>query len=216
MNPIPRSLIIYDWTLVIYGLVSILLILVKIKSGYKFLHFTRLIFSDRYIKTYRVDSLFKSFHLLLNVLTVLVFPLLLQVVASKLISGLEILFSEYVKYLFFFSVFYFTKMLVQLSFAKIIGYQEVIRAYVFQKQTYFTYLTFLSLLPILGFVFSPSSGNGWLYLFVILWIVLFLLSILLIFYSFKHVLLNRFLYFILYICTFEISPMLGVIYFIRL
>lgn len=216
MNPLPKSLIIFDWILVIYTLVSILLLLLKKKSDYKFLHFTRLIFSDTYIKTYKSDSLFKGFHIVLNIIAVLLFPLLLLLVVTKLFSFDEILFSSYMKYLFFFSSFYFTKLALQLFFAKLFNCKKLIYAYVFQKQTYFTYLCFLSLLPALLLIFTPFSNNISLYVFTILWIVLFSLSLILTFFRFKEVLLSQLLYFILYICTFEISPIIGVIYFTRL
>lgn len=216
LNPLPKSVIIYDWILVIYLLVSVLLVLMKNKSEYKFLHFTRLILSDTYLKTYKVDSLFKGFHFLLNVITVLFFPLLLQLLVTKITVAKEILFSDYVKYLFFFTVAYSFKMVLQLFFAKTVNYQKALQAYIFQKQTYFAYITFLSLLPVLLFVFSPLVNNVWLYVFVIVWVVVFLLSMLLVVNHFKEVILSRLLYFILYICAFEISPIVGVIYFTRL
>lgn len=209
-----RNLIVSDWVIAIYILVSLLLITAKVKSNYKFLNFIRLFFSDTYIKTYKEDSLFKGFHLLILVFSLIFFPLIIQVILFKIKYLAQFEFLEYFKIVLIFSVFFLLKMTFQLLLARIIGLKKSIARYVFQKQTYFSYVTFIGLLPLLFFVYTPDMGNFWLYLFVILWFVIFSLSMLLVLTNFKELFFNHLVYFILYLCAFEISPIIGVIYYI--
>ncbi len=209
-----RNLIVSDWVIAIYILVALLLIIAKRKSNYKLLNFSRLFFSDTYIKTYREDSLLKGFHLLMLGMSLLFFPLIIQVLLFKIGYLTQFEFSEYLKIALFFGFFYLLKMMLQLLLARVIGFKKTISRYIFQKQTYFSYLTFISLLPLLFFIYTPVVGSYWLYLFVILWFVIFSLSVLLILTHFKELFFSYLVYFILYLCAFEISPIIGVIYYI--
>ncbi len=209
-----RNLIVSDWVIAIYILVALLLIIAKRKSNYKLLNFSRLFFSDTYMKTYKQNSLLKGFHLLIIGVSLLFFPLTIQVLLFKIGYLAEFNFFQYLKIALFVSFFYLLKMMFQLLLAKVIGFEKTISRYIFQKQTYFSYITFISLLPLLFFIYTPIVGNYWLYLFVILWFVIFSLSFLLILTHFKELFFSHLVYFILYLCAFEISPIIGVIYYI--
>lgn len=209
-----RNLIVTDWVVVVYIIVAVLLILAKRKSDYKFSNFSKLIASDTYIKTYRDDSLFKMFHFLIIGISILVFPLIIHVLIFKVGFLHQFLLFDFIKIGLLFGGFYFVKMIIQLMLSKILKFEAVISSYVFQKQTYFSYLSFLSLMPLLCLVYRPTVAGFWVYLFVILWVVMFLLSMLLIGARFKEVFFSQPLYFILYLCTFEIPPIAGVIYYI--
>lgn len=216
MEPVLKNVVIYDWIILLYFVLAILLVVARAQSNYKFEQFVRLFFSNTYTKTYRINSLSKPFHLFFVGFTILLFPLQLQVVGSKLgyLSG--IFFVDYFRFLVLFLGFYLLKTVLSLIFAKMVRFQKAITAFIFFKQTYFAYLVFLGFFPVLSFVYNGSITVFWIYLFVYVWFALYLLSYLLVIFSLKELLFSRLLYFILYICTFEIPAVVGAIYFLRL
>jgi len=113
------------------------------------------------------------------------------------------------------SVFFLVKFFLQYLVGRLISKKGFIKHYVFEKQTYFSYLVLLSLLPLLFLIFTPLATVLLTYVFAILWIVLFLLAMLLVLSHFKVLFFKHSLYFILYLCAFEICPLIGAILFMR-
>jgi len=210
-----RNLLFTDWVVVLYIIVLLLLVTAKTYSDYKFSNFSKLILTDTYLKTYRDDSLLKPFHVFVIASSVLFFPLAFQTLLFRLGFLEQFLFFDYFKITLIFTAFYFLKMLLQLIVVRIFGEKSKIEHYVFEKQTYFSYLVFFSLLPVLFFIYVPFVANFWVYSFVFLWFILFLLSMVLVIFHFKELFFSHLLYFILYLCTFEICPLVGAIFYLR-
>jgi len=210
-----RSLLSIDWVILLYIIALLLLVTANKYSGYKFLNFSKLILTDTYLKAYRDDSLFKPFHIVIVIFSMLFFPLIIQVILFYLNILNQLLVLDYLKVGGVFLSFFLIKMFCQLILGKVLGLKDKIQHYVFEKQTYFSYLIFLSILPLLFLIFMPVTTSLLVYLLVILWVVLFVLAMFLVITHFKELLFSYPLYFILYLCTFEIAPLLGAVFYMK-
>jgi len=210
-----RNLLVTDWVVVLYIIALLLLVTAKRYSDYKFSDFSKLILTNTYLKTYRGDHLFKPFHSVITLFSMVFFPLILQYILY--FSGFlnSFIIYDYLKIAGSFFCFFFVKMVAQLILGKILGNEIIMKHYIFEKQTYFSYLVFFSILPLLFLIYAPIKVDFLVYLFVFLWVVLFILAMLLVVNHFKKLFFSHPFYFILYLCTFEIVPLISAILYIR-
>ncbi len=144
-----------------------------------------------------------------------VFPLIPQALLFRLGIINQISIFDYVKIGGAFLSFFLIKTVLQIIFGVFVKKKEAVNRYLFEKQTYFSYLIFISLFPLMFLLFCPQTVVLWVYLFVFVWIMLFVLAMLLIMSRFKELILEHPLYFILYLCAFEICPIISAFYIIK-
>jgi len=215
LEVILRNLHIIDWVVVLYVIALLLLVTARKFSDYKFLNFSRLILTDTYLKTYRDDNMSKPFHVAMVIFSLVFFPLVFQTILYRINVLKEFSIIEYLLIGFVFICFFFLKMVLQLVLGRIIGISSIIKHYVFEKQTYFAYLVFFSLLPLLFLIFTPLTSTFLAYLIGFLWVTLFVLAMILVITHFKELFFSHSLYFILYLCAFEIAPLVGAVFYLR-
>lgn len=210
-----RNFLNADWVIVLFFFIGLLILTAKRSSNYKFSNFCQLIFTNTYLKTYKEDSLSGIFHLVFVAITLLLFPLGVLTFCYKLNLKSDFSFTEYLRISAIFIMLYSAKFLIQILLGYVLQINEKVKKYTFEKQTYFSYILFIYIIPIVYFLFAIEISFFVLYLFVILWVVLFVLAMFLVVFNFKEVFFKHPFYFILYICTFEIAPIVLSIYFIK-
>jgi hypothetical protein len=182
----------------------ILLALLKGSYSKRFEEFIKLPFSKNYfIAKGKTEEIKHPFNLLLFGIQILSVSLFLYLFFSKETKSNPLLFIQILTGVLVFTI-------VKISIEKIIGsifsINKIIDQYVYEKLTYRNFLAVILLIINFIFYFSVNPSTDTLIVFAS---VLGILNIIIIFSSLKNhrsLLYSNFFYFLLYLCTLEISP----------
>lgn len=180
------------------------LAIVSVLYKKKFQDFIKLPVSNNYFiskgKTNEIRHPFNIILFCIQIISIAVFIYLFFSEEAKSNSGL---FIQIITGVF---VFVIVKLLLEKIIGAIFSIDDIINRYVFQKVSY---RNFLSLILFTANLFFYYAFNPNLTLLLVITGVLALLNGLIIFYSIKNyrtLLFSNFFYFLLYLCTLEISP----------
>jgi len=204
MQYIERTIESLDWVALL--LVGSIVIIAILKSLYpnRFEDFIKLPFSSNYFllkgKSEEIKHPFSWVLFVVQLISISLFINLFFI--EKGISNLK-------TFLFIISgVFGF--VIIKYSLEKIIGIvfsiENITNQYAYQKLTYRNYLTLFLLIANFIFYFSVQINNQTLLVF---FAILVLINCVILYYSYKYyrsLLFSNFFYFLLYLCTLEISP----------
>jgi hypothetical protein len=201
-----RTIESLDWiTLIMVGCIVVIAVL-KVFYPKRFEDFIRLPVSNNYfLAKGKSEELRHPFSILLFGI---------QLISISLFAYLFFLDKGKANVLLFLkilsAVFVFT--LVKASIEKMIGaifsIENVIDQYVYEKLTYRNFLSLILIITNLIFYFLVKPDLNILLIFIG---ILFLLNMLILYYSYKNyrsLIFNNFFYFLLYLCALEISPYL--------
>ena len=195
-----------DWvTLIMVGCILIIAIL-KVIYPKRFNDFIRLPVSNNYfLAKGKSEELRHPFSILL---------FLIQLISISLFVYLFFLEKGKATVLLFFQILsaVFIFIIVKTSIEKMIGaifsIKNIIDQYIYEKLSYRNFISLLLIIANLIFYFSVKPDLNTLLIFTG---ILFLINILILFYSYKKyrsLIFSNFFYFLLYICALEISPYL--------
>tara|TARA_R110000787_G_scaffold137132_2_gene249862 strand:+ start:5161 stop:5751 length:591 start_codon:yes stop_codon:yes gene_type:complete len=105
-------------------------------------------------------------------------------------------------------VFIIAKISIEKMIGTIFSIENVIDQYVYEKLTYRNFLSLILIIANLVFYFSIKPDFN---IFLIFIGILFLINMLILYYSYKNyrsLIFSNFFYFLLYLCALEISPYL--------
>ena len=195
-----------DWvTLIMVGCIVVIAIL-KVIYPKRFEDFIRLPVSNSYfLAKGKSEELRHPFSILL---------FLIQLISISLFAYLFFLEKGKATVLLFFQILsaVFIFIIVKTSIEKMIGavfsIKKVIDQYIYEKLTYRNFISLLLIIANLIFYFSVKPDLNTLLIFTG---ILFLINILILFYTYKNyrsLIFSNFFYFLLYLCALEISPYL--------
>ena len=195
-----------DWvTLIMVGCIVVIAIL-KVIYPKRFEDFIRLPVSNNYfLAKGKSEELRHPFSILL---------FLIQLISISLFAYLFFLEKGKATVLLFFQILsaVFIFIIVKTSIEKMIGaifsIKNVIDQYIYEKLTYRNFISLLLIIANLIFYFSVKPDLNTLLIFTG---ILFLINILILFYTYKNyrsLIFSNFFYFLLYLCALEISPYL--------
>ena len=204
MQYVERSIESQDWiTLLLVGC-FILLALGSVLYKKRFEDFIKLPISNNFfIARGNTDEIKHPFNLLLfvfQIVSISLFIYLFFLEKAKSNSGL------FIQIIIGVSVFIIVKLFVEKMIGTIFSMEGFINQYIFHK---FTYRNFTSLLIFVANLFFYFAFDPNLSTLLVVTGVLAIFNILIIFYSLKNyrsLLFSNFFYFLLYLCTLEISP----------
>ena len=204
MQYLERSITSLDWvTLIVMGC-FVLFALVRILYPKHFDDFINLPLSRKYFSAKGlIKDINHPFTILLfifQILTVSLFIFLFFPEASKINSWLYLQIATGV-FVFIISKFYLEKMI-----GAIFSIDSIIDQYVFQKLTYKNYFSIIIFFANLIFYYIYSPDLTTLLVFTGSIVLLYSLILIYIYNSHRSSLFSNFFYFILYLCTLEISP----------
>jgi len=179
------------------------------KSVYenRFEDFTKLIFSDKYVRIYRDSShLMGMFSISLFFVQIISFSFFIQILLDYFGHGSKTDWILFIQIFTFVIYFILSKFLIEKIIATTFKMEEFVEQFNLQKVTYRTYIG-LILLPIdiILFYYGPNLKNIpllVLYSIVVLNILLYVYSI----KNYRKEIFGKLFYFILYLCTLEIAP----------
>ncbi len=202
MEVIERQMIHQSWITIVFILCFVLLALLKLYSPNYLLKYFKAFFLQGFIQK-RIEetpSLLTAFDFILYVFTVIVFSLSITIIVFRDRLSLAIYIA-----VFFFLFFYGLLRRIIDKFLEIIIIQNKSTIYFrFIKIVYLETIA-LWLLPIL-----IVHQYGFKSIDIIIWFlaILFIVRAFLIIVNNKYFILKNLFYFILYLCTLEIAPLL--------
>src|SRR6187402_1961622 len=203
----PRITDTNDWVTLVFILSFGIIALTKSIYENRFEDFSKLIFSDKYIRIYRDSShLMGMFSISLFFVQIISFSFFIQITLSTYGYGSKTDWILFVQIFTFVIYFILSKFLIEKIIATTFKMEEFVEQFNLQKVTYRTYVA-LILLPIDIILFYYGSYLKNIPLLVLYSIIV--LNILIYVYSIKNYrkeIFGNLFYFILYLCTLEIAP----------
>jgi len=209
MDPIlhPRIIENKDWATGLFVLSLLLIALTKSVFENRFNDFTKLIYSDKYIKMYRDSShLMSGFTLALFVVQIISFSFFLQLFLSYYGLASKSDWMLFIQLFTFITYFILAKFLLEKIVATAFKIEEFMEQFNLKKVTYRTYIG-LIILPIdlILYYYDTFSKNIFLPIFVIA-LIINLFTYLLTIKNYQSLIMGKLFYFILYLCALEIAP----------
>lgn len=203
----PRITDTNDWVTLVFILSFGIVALTKSVYENRFEDFTRLIFSDKYVRVYRDSShLMGMFSISLFFVQIISFSFFIQLLLDRFGYGLKNDWILFIQIFTFIIYFILSKFLIEKIIATAFKIEELVEQFNLLKVTYRTYVG-LILLPIdiILFYYDYLLKNiplTILYTIVVLNIILYVFSI----KNYRKEIFSKLFYFILYLCTLEIAP----------
>ncbi len=204
MQYVERSIDSHDWiTLILVGS-FVVLAMVSVLYKKRFEDFIKLPISNNFfIAKGTKDQIKHPFNILLfclQIVSISLFVLLFFTGGNPF--NLSLFFQIFIGVF----VFVVIKLFIEKMIGTIFSIESVINPYIYKKLTYTNYLSFLFFITNLLFYFSFKPNINTL---LVLTAVFLLLYSIILYYSLKNhrtLILSNLFYFILYLCTLEISP----------
>ena len=209
MDPVlhPRIIENKDWATALFVLSLILIALTKSVFENRFNDFTKLIYSDKYIKMYRDSShLMSGFTIALFVVQIISFSFFLQLFLSYYGRASKSDWMLFIQLFTFITYFILAKFLIEKIIATAFKIEEFMEQFNLKKVTYRTYIG-LIILPIdlILYYFDTFSKNIFLPIFTIA-LLINIFTYLLTIKNYQSLIMGKLFYFILYLCALEIAP----------
>lgn len=206
-----RNIINTDWITGVLLLIIFLLGFAKIIHQDKFNKTLRLYTSNRYFLNYGKESnrTFNTFSNVMHLVQLLSFTLLAYLIFQKWAKINETQFElNYMELLGFITLYFAGKLIVVKFIGLIFKFNKLQDDLVFLKISYLNLIA-IYFIPLIAFLTYTEIINKLIINISIIYILfLFIFSYLLILLNNKKTIYNNFFYFILYICTLEIAPLL--------
>ena len=208
MSPIYRSITYLDWMTLILLVCLVLLVLGKYLFKTSFFNFIILPFNNKYITlNKKKDKLFYGFHLIMSVFQIANLSLFLFI--SRNIFFDQHLTSSpefYVVVIMGILVFLFVKTVLQIGNGYFFENNELMSDIIFEKLTYFNYGGLIAFLGNVLVIYVFPGDKSIIYLIFLLLMGINGIGIIKILRTHQKLIIGNTFYFILYLCTLEISP----------
>lgn len=209
MNPILRTPESLDWiTLLIFG--SLLFVLIAKGLYYvRFLNFMVLPFNNKYIFMYnKKERLLNWFHVLFTFFQIINTSLFLFFVYENFIqTNSHQYIYVYPLILIGYFLFILVKTALQLTNGFIFGSQSIFSEIIFKKTSYLNYGGILLFLANILLAYVNISDAVVIFTAIFLFLGVNIIGWILVLKNYQNFFANYFFYFILYLCTLEIAPL---------
>ncbi len=203
----PRFFESQDWATVLF--VGSFLLIAAARGIFepRFSDFSKLAFSDKYIKIYRDSGNVVSwFTIILFVVQAVSFSFFIQISLSYLGVVSKMDWVVFVRIFTLLSVFVLSKYLIEKIIATAFNVEEFTEQFNLQKVSYRTYVGML-LLPLNVVLFYNDNIPDFLiYIVIIVILLINIATYLLSLKNYQNLILSKLFYFILYLCALEIAP----------
>ncbi|WP_373876990.1 DUF4271 domain-containing protein [Neptunitalea chrysea] len=177
---------------------------------HRFLEFLQLPFSNKYFSAaLREKNLENPFTLIMLVVQIISFGVFVWYMITthhiKIFNAIKI---EYWMALVGVFVFVLTKLVVQILVSAILNINRITYQYIYRKISYLNFSSFVLLIGMAFAFYNKNLSSIFLILSVFVFLLLNFIGILDMLKNYQKLILNYFLYIILYLCAFEIAPLL--------
>jgi len=203
----PRDIESQDWATVLFVLCFALIAVARSVFENRFVDFSKLIYSDKYIKIYRDSgNLMNWFTIALFIVQVISFSFFILLSLSYFTAVEKTDWIAFVQILTLLSIFILAKYLIEKIIATSFNIEEFSEQFNLQKVSYRTYIG-MCILPLNIILFYNETPIDFLIYFTIAAILLincytYLISLKI----YQNLIIGKLFYFILYLCALEIAP----------
>jgi hypothetical protein len=195
-----------NWILLVLVFLFVIIAVLKIIDAEKLKGYVFALFNKGFIEDEAEEdtSFFSSFYSLLFVFSGIVLALIMSLFASEIKVGFSLTFSSFLSVLKLVFSYLIVKRFLELAFARLLLIKKQVRFYLVCKLSYLYSISFFLLVFCILFYFSPLN-----YLcFTLITLAVFFLRYIFLLTNNKKLVFSELFYFILYICAFEIAPLL--------
>lgn len=204
-----------DWATILFMASIALIVITKTSFESRFLDYSRLIISDKYLKVYKDSShLMSWFNIFLFIVNLISFSFFIQIVLHHYGYGEKYDWVLFVRIFTLLAVFVLSKFVFEKIIATIFGIEELIEQFNLQKVSFRTYIGLL-LLPVSIFLYYNDLLTDSIVLTII--IALFIINFASYLFSlrnYQNLIFGKLFYFILYLCALEIAPYYFIYYLV--
>lgn len=209
MNPVLRTIESLDWiTLVLFG--SLLFVVIAKQLYYsRFLNFIVLPFNNKYIFMYnKKERLLNWFHILFTIFQIINTALFLFFVFKNL-ALIKILDAPFIFPLILVGLFLLlaVKITLQLANGAIFDSQSIFSEIIFKKMSYMNYGGIVLFLANLFLTYISINPNIVIFTAIFLFMSVNTIGWVLVLKNYQNLIASYIFYFILYLCTLEIAPL---------
>ncbi|WP_296143242.1 DUF4271 domain-containing protein [uncultured Flavobacterium sp.] len=203
----PRDIGSKDWATVLFVLSFVLIAVTRGVFENRFVDFSRLLYSDKYIKIYRDSgNLMNWFTIALFVVQVISFAFFIQLSLSFFGFIEKTDWISYIQIVTLLGIFILSKYLIEKIIATSFNIEEFSEQFNLQKVSYRTYIG-LCILPLNIILFYNDTPIDFLIYFTIAVILIInALTYLISLKIYQNLIIGKLFYFILYLCALEIAP----------
>lgn len=209
MNPEFRNIISLDWLTLLLIFSVLLLVLAKYFFKSSFSTFFILPFNNKYLAlSKKKGRLFNWFHVLLTLFQLLNMTLFVFL-ADNVLSGTSIDSYPVIFWVILFIVvgFILFKIILQLGNGYFFENLSLMNDLIFEKLTYFNYGATIAFLGNVILLYVAQDSKAVVYTILVLILFINLIGLITILRNHQKLIIGNILYFILYLCTLEISPL---------
>ncbi|BFP41612.1 DUF4271 domain-containing protein [Flavobacteriaceae bacterium GF1] len=208
MSPIYRSITYLDWMTLILLFCLVLLVLGKYLFKTSFFNFIILPFNNKYITlNKKKGKLFYGFHLIMSIFQIANLSLFLFISRNIFFDQPLTTSPEfYVVVIMGILVFLLVKTILQVGNGYFFENNELMTDIIFEKLTYFNYGGLIAFLGNVLVIYVFPGDKSIIYLIFLLLIGINGIGIIKILRTHQKLIIGNTFYFILYLCTLEISP----------
>jgi len=196
-----------DWATVLFVFSLLLVAVTRSVFETRFADFSKLIFSDKYIKIYKDSSnLMSWFNVAMFLVQIISFAFFIQFLLSYFGYVSQTDWIVYIQLITLIGVFILSKYLIEKIISVSFNIEEFIEQFNLQKVSYRTYVG-LVLLPLnMVLFYNNDVPKIVVYLIIAIILVINTLTYLNSLKIYQNLIISKLFYFILYLCALEIAP----------
>lgn len=211
----PRIIENKDWATFLFMLAFAAVAITKSAYENRFSEFTKLIFSDKYVKIYRdVSHLKSSFTIALFFVQIVSYSFFILLTMHIFGYASKTDWMLFIQIATFLTYFILAKYLIEKIIGTCFNIDEFVDLFNLQKATYRTYIGIL-VLPLNAVLFYRDDISESLPLAIIgVSVCISMFSYFISIKTYQNTIISKLFYFILYLCTLEIAPYYFLYYWI--
>jgi len=209
MEPIEKTITSLDWMTITLFVGLVVLALGKYLFHKKFLNFIILPFNDKYILLHNKKGQFSHwFHLLLTFFQLVNLSLFLFLIFKTFdLTYYEKTSTAYLIIFGFLALFQLVKFLLQMFTAFVFNNQSLVGSIIFSKISYLNYSSIIIAIANILLIYITTDSKTTIYVALSLILLINGIGIIKLLKNHQKALFPYFVYFILYLCTLEIAPL---------
>ncbi len=209
MNPIEKAVYSLDWMTLVLFISLIIFALGKYLYHNKFLNFIILPFNNKYVLLHnKKGQLFNWFHILLTIFQVinLAFFIFLSLKTFDALPS-ENYQNVFFTILAFLALFQVAKLILQFIKGFVFNTQGLISELIFSKISYLNHSSIILCISNVVLVYIFKDSKIIIYTTIILILLVNGIGVIKLLKNYQKAMFPYFVYFILYLCTLEIAPL---------
>jgi len=209
MDPIEKTIVSMDWMTLTLFVGLVVLALGKYLFHKKFLNFIILPFNDKYILLHNKKGQFSHwFHLLLTLFQIINLSLFIFLALQTFdLFPFEKTITNYIIILGFLALFELVKFLLQMFTGFVFNNLSLVGSLIFSKISYLNYSSIVIAVANILLIYITTDSKTIIYIAFSLIVLINGIGITKLLKNHQKALFPYFVYFILYLCTLEIAPL---------